>query len=126
MVAKGWTEHQKRLYVIADNKLAMNAGWDEDILASELSQLLDDGVDVELSGFSLDEIAELTADNEAIEELAQLKDPNGGDSKVNKLTFGKKTVPLTDEELAKLEASLEAHVNEYGIMNGWVGKLLDV
>ena len=32
MLATGWTEAQKRAYVIADNKLALNAGWDEDLL----------------------------------------------------------------------------------------------
>ena len=36
MVAKGWSEAQKRAYVIADNKLALNAGWDRDLLAIEL------------------------------------------------------------------------------------------
>ena len=33
MVAAGWSESQKRAYVLADNKLAMNAGWDEELLA---------------------------------------------------------------------------------------------
>jgi ParB-like chromosome segregation protein Spo0J len=38
MVARGWTEAQKRAYVLADNKLALNAGWDDDLLqASSLA-----------------------------------------------------------------------------------------
>ena len=36
MVASGWTDVQKRAYIIADNKLALNAGWDEALLASEI------------------------------------------------------------------------------------------
>lgn len=60
MVAEGWTDAQKRAYVIADNKLALNAGWDNELLALELGDLGDLGFDVELTGFSLDEIADLT------------------------------------------------------------------
>lgn len=60
MVAEGWTDAQKRAYVIADNKLALNAGWDNELLALELGDLSDLGFDVELTGFSLDEIADLT------------------------------------------------------------------
>ena len=46
MVAAGWTEAQKRAYVIADNKLALNAGWDNELLALELAELGDLGFDV--------------------------------------------------------------------------------
>jgi hypothetical protein len=59
MVAKGWSEAQKRAYVIADNKLALNAGWDNELLALELSELGDLGFDVELTGFSDEEIKAL-------------------------------------------------------------------
>ncbi|SLN72136.1 site-specific DNA-methyltransferase [Oceanibacterium hippocampi] len=52
------TAAQKRAYVIADNKLALNAGWDEEILAGELSALLemDLGFDIGVTGFSIPEI----------------------------------------------------------------------
>src|SRR3984893_19154531 len=39
MVASGWSDAQKRAYVLADNKLALNAGWDEDLLRGELTDL---------------------------------------------------------------------------------------
>ena len=39
MVAVGWSEAQRRAYVIADNKLAINAGWDEALLRIELTEL---------------------------------------------------------------------------------------
>lgn len=57
MVAEGWTDAQKRAYVIADNKLALNAGWDNDMLKVELSEL--EGLDFDLSlvGFDDDELA---------------------------------------------------------------------
>ena len=53
------TEAQKRAYVIADNKLSINAGWDEDLLASELSELKDLNFDVDLLGFTGEELAEI-------------------------------------------------------------------
>jgi len=59
MVAAGWSDAQKRAYVIADNKLALNAGWDSQMLALELSELDGMGFDVELTGFSDEEIKAL-------------------------------------------------------------------
>jgi site-specific DNA-methyltransferase (adenine-specific) len=50
------TDAQKRAYVIADNKLALNAGWDDAMLALELSDLKDMDFDLALTGFSTDEI----------------------------------------------------------------------
>lgn len=50
------SETEKRAYVLADNKLALNAGWDREILAIELQGLVDLDFDVELTGFSLAEI----------------------------------------------------------------------
>ena len=50
------SEAERRAYVIADNKLALNAGWDKEILAIELQALVDLDFDVELTGFSLAEI----------------------------------------------------------------------
>jgi DNA modification methylase len=47
---------QRRAYVLADNKLALNAGWDRDLLAIELQGLIDIEFDVELTGFSAAEI----------------------------------------------------------------------
>lgn len=62
MVAEGWSDGQKRAYIIADNKLALNAGWDNDLLAVEMLDLKELGFDLELTGFNLDEIAALTID----------------------------------------------------------------
>jgi DNA modification methylase len=50
------SESQKRAYVIADNKLALNAGWDDEMLALELQDLKDSDFNLELTGFSLGEI----------------------------------------------------------------------
>jgi DNA modification methylase len=47
---------QRRAYVIADNKLALNAGWDRDLLAIELQALVDLNFEVEITGFSIAEV----------------------------------------------------------------------
>lgn len=59
IVLAGLSKEQRRALVIADNKLALNAGWDDELLASELKLIGDDGFDVGLLGFSDDEIASL-------------------------------------------------------------------
>ena len=51
MVARGWSEAQKKAYGIADNQLALNAGWDMDLLRLEFKDLKEWGFDCELTGF---------------------------------------------------------------------------
>ncbi|MGR3220200.1 MAG: site-specific DNA-methyltransferase [Candidatus Anammoxibacter sp.] len=72
------TETQKRAYIIADNKLALNAGWDDEMLALELQEIIDDGFDADLIGFSQDELDELLntvedglTDEDAVPELPE-------------------------------------------------------
>jgi len=59
IVARGWSEAKKRAYVLADNKLAMNAGWDNEMLALELGEIGELGFDLDLTGFTAEEIAAL-------------------------------------------------------------------
>lgn len=66
----GWSEAQKKAYVIADNKLALNAGWDEKMLALEFEELEGLGFDLSLTGFSNDEILAL----KPLEEVVGLTD----------------------------------------------------
>jgi DNA modification methylase len=74
---KDMTESQKKAYVIADNQLAMNAGWDIDLLKIEVADLQEDGFDLELLGFDnkmLDsllepEVKDGLTDEDAVPEL---------------------------------------------------------
>ena len=59
------SEAQRRAYVIADNKLALNAGWDMETLALELGDLRGMGFDLALTGFSADELTALLAEQTA-------------------------------------------------------------
>lgn len=61
IVVAGLTSEQRRALAIADNKLALNAGWDVDLLREELEELQADGFDLALTGFFDEEIAGLLA-----------------------------------------------------------------
>ncbi|EPT1451895.1 site-specific DNA-methyltransferase [Escherichia coli] len=63
----GWDEARRRAYIIADNKLALNAGWDEDLLKIEIKALEALEFDLDVIGFNDDELAEL---------LAEIPEPN--------------------------------------------------
>lgn len=128
IVARGWSEAQKRAYVIADNKLAMNAGWDLEILGSELASLMADDFEIATIGFDMEELASLLGgdDHEDEGEFDSLGQSNSIDKKGEYITFGDRQIMLTDAEFEELNRRCDAHLEEYGMLNGFVGKLLDV
>ena len=87
MVAAGWSDAKKRAYVIADNKLALNAGWDNELLALEFAELKDMDFDLDLTGFTADEIAALMpeqiepglTDEDAVPEVPEVSITVKGD-----------------------------------------------
>lgn len=68
MVARGWSDAKKRAYVLADNKLAMNAGWDKDMLALELGEIGELGFNLELMGFDPSEFNFTAVDYSVLDE----------------------------------------------------------
>jgi ParB-like nuclease family protein len=66
MVARGWTEAQRRAYVVADNQLALNAGWDNDLLRLELGDLKLGGFDLGVIGLTGRELGALFGTVEAV------------------------------------------------------------
>lgn len=58
------TDIQKKAYIIADNKIALNAGWDEELLKNEVEQLIVNDFDIDLIGFSDEEIDSLLGEEE--------------------------------------------------------------
>jgi hypothetical protein len=69
------SEAERRAYVIADNKLALNAGWDREMLAIELQGLVDLDFEVELTGFSLAEV-------DIVLDEARESAPDGADASI--------------------------------------------
>lgn len=64
IILTGLSAEQKQAYRIADNKLALNAGWDTELLRLEFAELMDAKFDLGLTGFSLGKIDELLVDAE--------------------------------------------------------------
>jgi ParB-like chromosome segregation protein Spo0J len=67
----GLTEMQKKAYIIADNKLALNAGWDNELLGIEIMDLKEFGFNIDLLGFNEDELKEFEFENDE-----EIKDEN--------------------------------------------------
>src|SRR6202167_849482 len=63
------SEAEKRAYIIADNQLALNAGWDEDLLRAELAALQQEDFNIDLVGFDGAELTRLLAAQEATPRL---------------------------------------------------------
>lgn len=59
VVARGWSDEQRRAYTIADNKLTEAGEWDEDLLRIELGELREEGFDIDLIGFDAKELDKL-------------------------------------------------------------------
>lgn len=71
IVLKGLTEAQKKAYIIADNKMALNAGWDEELLKIELENLKELDFDLGLTGFNIDELDDILGVNEEEKEIIE-------------------------------------------------------
>jgi ParB-like chromosome segregation protein Spo0J len=65
---------QKKALIIADNKLALNAGWDNDMLALEFEELNIEGFDLDLLGFDETEINKLNENENYDDEIKEVKD----------------------------------------------------
>lgn len=76
IVLCGLTEAQKKAYIIADNKLALNAGWNDELLKIEFENLKELDFDLNLTGFSADEI-DAILDNIEDDKEIQEDDFNG-------------------------------------------------
>ncbi|WP_198368775.1 site-specific DNA-methyltransferase [Roseomonas rosulenta] len=79
MVARGWSESDKRAYALADNKLTLNAGWDADLLKGELFELRSEGFDLGLTAFGADEVAGLLGDLAEV-AVSDAGEPGSGSS----------------------------------------------
>ena len=73
---KGLTDTQKRAYIIADNKIALNAGWNTEMLEIEMQDLYNSGFDLDLTGFDMDELLamDINLDLDGEDEKAEVDD----------------------------------------------------
>jgi hypothetical protein len=95
------TPDQKRAYVLADNKLALNAGWDVDMLTAEMEALQEVKFDLSLLGWSADELSGLLAPE--VDELDGMPDlPSGDREPIQQMTF-----TLHDDQAEIIKEAIE-------------------
>jgi ParB-like chromosome segregation protein Spo0J len=106
------TEPQKKAYIIADNKLAMNAGWDGELLAVEMEELLKGNFNLELLGFTENELDELLDTTPQEAELGLLPEEKlnnflNGDTKILRLAYDEQEFESVVNGLQQLQKELE-------------------
>lgn len=109
MTAKGWTEAQKKAYVIADNQIALNSGWDDAMLRIELEELQDLGYDLSMTGFSADDLASILVDD--FEDGMSDGESMPDESNVPRLIFGSTEIQISKETLDHLSSAYEDFLN---------------
>lgn len=116
IVLSGLTEAQKKAYIIADNKMALNAGWDEELLKIELENLKELDFDLELTGFDVDELDDIfkaEEEQEIVEDDFDIEPPEEPKAKLgdiyqlgnHRLMCGDST---SQEDVAKLMNGVKA------------------
>jgi ParB-like chromosome segregation protein Spo0J len=100
MVARGWSESKKRAYVLADNKLAMNAGWNDEMLGVELLELRDAGFNMPVIGFDPSELDVLMRE---VADAGYPELPEGERAPYQQVTF-----TLHDEQVKLVQAAVTA------------------
>lgn len=118
------TEPQRRAYILADNRLALSAGWDDEMLRVELADLKEMDFALDLTGFSVDEVDALLLGPGAGEDpysrkiLAPIYEPTGenppvasliDDTKARALKDAIGAAGLPDDIAAFLEAAADRH-----------------
>ena len=119
---KGLSDAQRKAYVIADNKLALNAGWDLELLKIEILDLQSLDFDIDLLGIESDELDNLFAEDVEIEVNA---DDGLTGSDLPKLRFGRVEVEITEDELEGLTGLYNEYVKKIGSSYGFVGGLIN-
>ena len=101
------TEEQKRAYIIADNKLALDAGWDYDLLKVELAELDDLNFDITLTGF--DDLVFDEADMFSMDDLTEV---DGYNSNEDDRDYFTKTFTFPIEKKNQIICYLKKYQNE--------------
>lgn len=104
----GWSEAKRRAYILADNKAALNAGWDVAMLRVEIEEIGAAGIDVALTAFSDLEIQTLAT----VGEDAPEEEPGEGGGEDDSISFGGTKIPVSVEEIAKITVLLGHYVGE--------------
>lgn len=113
ITAHGWSKSQIRAYVIADNKLAQRAGWDEDLLREELAALHAEGFEMDLTGFDATEIETLLQGwNSDIDVIEKHGEHTDGITAMIKIRVAQELAEkaVTEIKVALMKAGVEVEI----------------
>lgn len=105
------TDKQAQILVLADNKIAMNAGWDDEMLAAELAAMEADGLDLSLTGFSAEELEDILGHPDDLDDEPAAATETESD-------FKKKSFELHKKQAATVERALRWAVNAGDFTDG--------
>ena len=123
MTARGWSEAKKRAYVIADNKLALNATWDLDLLSTEIDALKADDYDIDLLGFSDDDLQRMADDLMSNRFGAAGEGGSAGSDAAPRADVASAdqvalTLPMTVSQRETVFEAIEKAKREFGLLQG--------
>lgn len=118
------SDKDRRALSLADNQIAIQAEWDDDILQEELSDLLDDDIDLSVLGFDPSDV--VTVEDDGADYDLNSENTEESISGVSGLSvrLGTKKIPITQEEHDKLVELLGQYSDKYGSYYGFFGKAL--
>lgn len=105
------SDQQARMLVLADNKIAMNAGWDEELLAEELADMEAEGLTLSLSGFDDEELDDILGRVDELNEMPPME--SAGKSEFQQLTF-----TVHNDQAAIIRAALRGAIDAGAFRDG--------
>ena len=118
IIADDLTEKEINAYRLIDNKSSEKSNWIDDLLRKEI-EALEDSIDMQDFDFCIENFDNIPDEL----EMERLSD-DGEKEFLDYLKFGKRKIPLTDEEIEMLDKKYEAYINEYKMSYGFVKFLL--
>uniref|UniRef100_A8GLM9 ParB domain protein nuclease n=1 Tax=Serratia proteamaculans (strain 568) TaxID=399741 RepID=A8GLM9_SERP5 len=126
IVLRNLTENQKKAYRIADNQIPLNAGWDEELLSAELAELAEEDYNVDMIGFSqeeLNKLLEVDIPAGGVEIPFETDESRSG-VKLQYVGFDGHKIPITEDEAEQFAARLDKYVEETGAYFGFIDSLM--
>lgn len=114
---------QRKAYVLADNRIALNSTFDEKMLKLEMGELSAEGFDLSITGFTEKELSGFL-DGELVPIDAEAGESRSG-VQTKYLTIGGRKVPMTDDEDAALATLLERYTKDHGMQFGFAAWLAE-
>lgn len=119
------SEEAETADLIADNRIAELAEIDNKMLAELFGGFDAEAIDVSLTGYTADDVADITAalQESVMADIDEVKSKS--EAALHKLRFDSTEIPMTDTEYEQLKEVLDSYVDENGVVFGFVGWLLN-